>query len=624
MLIAIKSDNQKIIDTQSLEPKKIEEINKLDISSNTNPSYIIADDNNKEALDILRHSTAHLMAAAISELYTNAKFYVGPVIEDGFYYDFSVDEVITDKDLKAIQNQMLKIAKKNHKITKYFISEEEAREKFKNDELKNGVLDNLQKLYKDNPQPLSIYKQGEFEDLCAGPHIPDTSLIRFFKLTAMSGVHFRANTPQEQHITRIYGTAFFSKEALNEHMAMLLEASKRDHRKLGTALELFSFEQNVGAGLPLWLPNGGRMRSKLEQILFKAHRKRGYEPIRSPEILKSEAWKKSGHYDNYKENMYFTIIDDQEYGLKPMNCVGHCEIFKKQQITYKQLPMKFFEYGVVHRHELSGVMHGLFRVREFTQDDAHIYCEPNQVKEVILEVLEFIDAIMKLFDFKYELSVSTKPDKAIGSDEFWNNTTDAIKDALNEAGLTYDIDEGGGAFYGPKIDIKILDSLKRKWQCSTVQVDMNLPERLDISYIDKEGKKVRPVMIHRAVLGSFERFIGILIEHCAGELPVFIAPNAAIFVPINNDEATLKYIKQIQDELFDDGVDTLVYDNEKHLNAKIKQAEKQKVAFVVIVGDDEVSNNTLAIRDRRAGEQKTINKEEFITMIKNQTKRGNI
>jgi threonyl-tRNA synthetase len=625
MIIALKQ-NDEVIDTQSLDSSelcKFESFNN-NTSDEAGLNYILANDNNKESLDILRHSTAHLMASAIKALYNNAKFYVGPVIEDGFYYDFSVDETITNEDLKKIQTQMLKIAKKNHKITKYFITLKEARNKFKDDELKNGVLDNLEKRYKDNPQKLSIYKQDDFEDLCAGPHIPNTSLIRFFKLTALSGVHFKANTKQEKHITRIYGTAFFEKQALNDYMAMLLEASKRDHRKLGKELKLFDFEQDIGAGLPLWLPNGGRLRAKLEQLLFKAHRKRGYEPIRSPEILKSDAWIKSGHYENYKENMYFTTIDEQEYGLKPMNCVGHCEIFKKQQITYKQLPIKFFEYGIVHRHELSGVMHGLFRVREFTQDDAHIYCDISQVKKMILEILEFIDSIMKLFNFTYELSVSTKPSKAIGSDEFWENTTNAIKNALDEANYKYDIDEGGGAFYGPKIDIKILDSMKRKWQCSTVQVDMNLPERLDINYINNEGIKTRPVMIHRAILGSFERFIGILIEHCGGELPIFLAPNSVIFVPINNNKAIIDYIKQIQNTFFENDIDSDIYDSDKHLNTKIKLAEKQKVAYIAVVGENELKNNTLSVRDRVNKTQININKEEFIEMIKQQIKKGNI
>jgi threonyl-tRNA synthetase len=370
----------------------------------------------------------------------------------------------------------------------------------------------------------------------------------------------------------------------------------------------------VGAGLPLWLPNGARLRSKLEHLLYKAHRVRGYEPVRGPEILKAEMWKISGHYANYKENMYFTTIDEQEYGIKPMNCVGHIQIFKNSLVSYKDLPLKFFEYGVVHRHEKSGVMHGLFRVREFTQDDAHIFCMPSQVKDVIIEVLDFVKSLMNIFGFTYEMEVSTKPKKAIGDDAFWEATTKGIMNALDENGLTYGIDEGGGAFYGPKIDIKILDAIGRKWQCGTIQVDMNLPSRFEVEYVNEEGHKEQPVMIHRAILGSFERFIGILTEHCAGEFPFIIAPTQVIFIPIAPQH--VEYAKQLQKELIKIDIDSKIFDKNESLNKRIRNAEKQRVPMIVVIGDEEVANQKIALRDRRKREQSELTKDEFIALLK--------
>ena len=567
----------------------------------------IVTDDSKEALEILRHSCAHLMAQAIKELYPEAKFFVGPVIKEGFYYDFKVNSKIGDEDLLTIEKKMKDLANAKLPITKYECTRKEIEEKFANDELKQAVLNNI----KDDT--LTIYKQGDFEDLCRGPHLPNTTMIRAFKLTRVAGAYLGGDEKNEM-ITRIYGIAFFDKAALNEHIRLLEEAKKRDHRKLGTELELFTFNDDVGAGLPLWLPNGARLRSKLEHLLYKAHRVRGYEPVRGPEILKAEMWKISGHYANYKENMYFTTIDEQEYGIKPMNCVGHIQIFKNSLVSYKDLPLKLFEYGVVHRHEKSGVMHGLFRVREFTQDDSHIFCTQNQIKEVIFEVLEFVDAIMKMFDFKYEIEVSTRPEKAIGDDIFWEKTTKGIMDALDENNIEYGIDEGGGAFYGPKIDIKILDAIGRKWQCGTVQVDMNLPSRFQAEYINEEGHKEQPVMIHRAILGSFERFIGILTEHCGGEFPFIIAPTQVIFIPIAPQH--VDYAKQLQKELLQIDVDSKIFDKNESLNKRIRNAEKQRVPMIVVIGDEEVANEKIALRDRRKREQSELSKDAFITLLK--------
>ena len=575
----------------------------------------IKSDDSKESLEILRHSTAHLMAQAIKELYPEAKFFVGPVVNEGFYYDFKVDSKISEEDLPKIEKKMKEIADRKLPITRHETTREEFYEKFKNDELKQAVLKNIQ------DEVITVYKQGDFEDLCRGPHLPNTKMIRNFKLTRVAGAYLGGDEKNEM-ITRIYGISFFSKQALKDYITMIEEAKKRDHRKIGAELELFTFNDEIGAGLPLWLPNGARLRSKLEHLLYKAHRIRGYEPVRGPEILKADMWKISGHYDNYKENMYFTTIDEQEYGIKPMNCVGHIQIFNHDLISYKELPIKFFEYGVVHRHEMSGAMHGLFRVREFTQDDAHIFCTQNQVKGVIFEVLEFVDSLLKLFDFKYEIEVSTKPEKAIGDDIFWEKTTKAIMDALDEKNIKYGIDEGGGAFYGPKIDIKILDAIGRKWQCGTVQIDMNLPSRFNISYINEKGEKEQPVMIHRAILGSFERFIGILTEHCAGEFPFAIAPTQVIFVPIA--EPHIAYAKELQKELLENDIDSSIYDMNESLNKRIRMAEKQRVPMIVVLGDEEVINRKIALRNRRTREQSNLDKDEFIDLLNKINKESKI
>lgn len=561
----------------------------------------------KESLEILRHSTAHLMAQAIKEIYPEAQFFVGPVVSEGFYYDFKIDSKISENDFEAIETKMLEIATKNLDITKHEASRSQMETMFANDELKKAVLKNI----KDDT--LTLYKQGDFEDLCRGPHLPNTKYIKHFKLTRVAGAYLGGDEENEM-ITRIYGISFFDRKELKDYLTQLEEAKKRDHRKLGTELELFTFSEDIGAGLPLWLPKGGRLRGKLEKMLYKAHRLRDYEPVRGPEILRADMWKLSGHYQNYKENMYFTVIDEQEYGIKPMNCVGHIQIYKNAIRSYRDLPLKFFEYGVVHRHEKSGVMHGLFRVREFTQDDAHIFCTEDQIKEVIKEVLEFVDKLMSKFNFSYEMEVSTKPKKAIGSDEFWESATKGIMNALDEMGLSYGIDEGGGAFYGPKIDIKITDAIGRKWQCGTVQVDMNLPERFEIDYVSEENSKKRPVMIHRAILGSFERFIGILIEHYAGELPFVIAPTQVIFVPIA--ESHVSFAKQLKSELLDLEIDSEIFDKNESLNKRIRTAEKQRVPMIVVIGDNEVENNMIALRDRRNREQKNITKDEFMQLIK--------
>ncbi|MCH9739384.1 MAG: threonine--tRNA ligase [Epsilonproteobacteria bacterium] len=595
-------DNQgNIVDTQS--------------AGETFDGQVIEYNNSAESLEIVRHSTAHLMAQAITELYSNAKFFVGPVVDEGFYYDFKVDEKIGEEDLKKIEKTMKALIKKKHKIEKYEITKTEALTRFANDELKQAVLSKI------DDETISVYKQGDFEDLCRGPHVPALRFLNNFKLTRVAGAYLGGDENAEM-LTRIYGVAFADKESLKAHMLMLEEAKKRDHRKIGAEMELFMFDEESGAGLPFWMPKGARLRHKLETILHKAHRKRGYEPVRGPEILKSEMWHTSGHYACYGENMYLTNIDEQEYGIKPMNCIGHIQIFKQSGKSYRDLPLRYYEYGVVHRHEKSGVLHGLLRVREFTQDDAHIFCTPEQIAPEVIKVVEFVDSVMQLFGFEYTMEVATKPEKAIGEDAVWDLATDGLKKALDENSLPYTIDEGGGAFYGPKIDVKITDALGRKWQCGTIQVDFNLPERFNVEYVAEDNTRKQPVMIHRAILGSFERFIAILTEHYAGEFPLFLAPTQVIIVPIS--EAHNEYAKELQSKLIDIDIDCEIFDKNDSLNKRVRNAEKQRVPFVAIIGDEEMQNSTVALRDRRQKEQYNLTQEEFMVKLTQQLNEGKI
>ena len=590
--IAIKH-NDEIIDLQTAEVLGLE-------------GEAIELDNSADALEVLRHSTAHLMAQAIKSLYPDAEFYVGPTVKEGFYYDFKTDAEIGQGDLKKIEKQMLSFAKKKYPIERYVITKAQAREKFKDDHLKQAVLDMIPS------DEVSIYKQGEFEDLCRGPHLPNIGLIRYFKLTKISGAYLGGDSKNEM-LTRIYGIAFATKEALKAHMDMLAEAEKRDHRKLGNEMKLFTFREEVGAGFPIWLPAGGRLRARLESLLFKAHRKRGYEPVRGPEMLRSDLWMTSGHYQNYGENMYFTKIDDIEFGVKPMNCVGHIKVYEDELHSYRDLPIKYFEYGVVHRHELTGALHGLFRVREFTQDDAHIFCRADQIEEQIIEVVDFVDKIMSTFNFDYKMMLSTRPDKAVGDDAVWEIAEKSLANAMDKHNLSYEIDEGGGAFYGPKIDIKITDAIGREWQCGTIQLDFNLPERFKLEYNADDNEKVQPVMIHRAILGSFERFIGILTEHYAGEFPMFIAPTQVAIVPIADTHK--EYAKLLSDKLIDIGADSEIYSKNDSLNKRIRTAEKTKVPMLIIIGDEEVEGKTVAIRDRRTREQYNLSEDDFLKLI---------
>ena len=597
-LIGLKKDNE-IFDLQTAEELKF----------NFDEYQKIYFDNSKDALSIIRHSCAHLMAQAIKQLYTNAKFFVGPVVDEGFYYDFKVDEKIGIEDLAKIESKMKELAKKSCVIKKQYMDRKKALEIFKNDELKMAVIKNIK------GDTFSIYTQDDFEDLCRGPHIPNVRFLAYFKLTKLAGAYLGGDENAEM-LTRIYGIAFATKEALKEYNFMMEEAQKRDHRKLGNELQLFTFDEDVGAGLPIWLPKGARIRRNIENILTKALINQEYEPVRGPEILKSDLWKISGHYANYKENMYFTNIDEIEYGIKPMNCLGHIKVYQSDIRSYRDLPLRFYEYGIVHRHEKSGVLHGLLRVREFTQDDAHIFCRPNQIKNEIVSIVHFASKIMRIFDFKYEMEISTKPEKYIGSDEIWEESTNALKEVLESSGIPYSIDEGGGAFYGPKIDIKITDAIGRKWQCGTIQIDMNLPDRFNLEYIDENNIPQKPVMIHRAILGSFERFIAILTEHYGGEFPVFIAPTQIIIIPI--DEEAQDYAKIIQLKLREIGAYAEINLKNSTLNKRIRLSEKQKVPYIVVIGQKEVAEKELSIRDRIKKEQYTLKQEEFLNLISKQ------
>jgi threonyl-tRNA synthetase len=510
---------------------------------------------------------------------------------------------------------MKEILKKKYPIEKYEISKEEAIEKFKDDDLKQAVLSRI------DSDTVSIYKQGEFEDLCRGPHVPSLKDLGNFKLTRVAGAYLGGDENAEM-LTRIYGVAFADKESLKNYLTMLEEAKKRDHRKIGAEMGLFMFNEEAGAGLPFWMPKGAKLRYKLEQLLHKAHLERGYEPVRGPEILKADMWRTSGHYACYGENMYLTQIDGQEYGIKPMNCIGHILIFKQTPKSYRDLPVRYYEYGVVHRHEKSGVLHGLLRVREFTQDDAHIFCTPEQIADEVLDVVKFVDSVMKVFGFEYTMEIATKPEKAIGDDEVWEIATQGLKEALESNNLSYGIDEGGGAFYGPKIDIKITDAIGRKWQCGTIQVDFNLPERFEVEYVAEDNTRKRPVMIHRAILGSFERFIGILTEHYAGEFPFFLAPVQVIIVPIG--ETHHDYAYALKKRLRTIGVDAEVSDRNESLNKRIRTAEKQRVPYVVVVGDEEVKNESVAIRNRRTRKQYNLTQDEFMVELSKQLQEGTI
>jgi len=581
------------------------EFKELDYKIEKNAELKIITKDSIEGLDVLRHSCSHVMAEAVKELWPATKLGIGPAIEDGFYYDFFKKEPFSNEDLGKIEEKMKEIIKKNNEFKKKEMEKEKARKFFeeKGEKFKVELLNELE------DGKISFYETGKFTDLCKGPHIKKTGEIKAFKLMSTGGAYWKGSEENEM-MQRIYGTAFYSEKKLDEFLKQKEEAEKRDHRKIGKELDLFSINELVGAGLILWHPKGTALRNAVMKFDEEEHIKRDYEFVTTPHIFKADTWKTSGHYDYYKENMYFMEIDKQEYGVKPMNCPAHIMIYKSNQHSYRELPKKLFEFGTVYRYEKSGVLGGLFRVRGFTQDDAHIFCTQEQLKEEIKKVIEFCLYVFKTFGFE-EVSVklSTKPEKAIGTQEQWENAENALKEALTEVKLKFEIDKGEGVFYGPKIDFKVKDSIKREWQLSTIQVDFNLPERFDANYIGKDSKKHKVVMIHRAIFGSLERFIGILIEHYEGKFPLWLSPMQ--FKVLAVGENFENYAKKVNAELKENGFRTEIDLRAETVSYKIREAQMQKIPYAIVVGQREQENNTITLRDR-TGKQKTLLLKEFI------------
>ncbi|MFA5421234.1 MAG: threonine--tRNA ligase [Bacilli bacterium] len=571
-----------------------------------NGHFEIITESDKDAFELLNHSTSHLLAHAIMRLYSDAHIGFGPSIEEGFYYDIDFPSPIVESNLLAIENEMRKIAKENHRIIRREVSFDEALKLFANNPYKVELI-------KEIGTNISIYSQGDFFDLCIGPHLPNTSMIRYFKLVSLAGAYWRGNSANKQ-LTRIYGTSFFSKEELDKHLALLEERKKRDHRRLGRELGLFMISE-YGPGFPFWLPNGMILRNELENFWYKKHEQEGYTFIKTPIMLSKELWVTSGHYENYRENMYFCQIDDREFAIKPMNCPGSLLVYKNELHSYKDLPLRVGELGLVHRHEASGALSGLFRVRTFTQDDAHIYCREDQSIDEVVKMLKLYDEVYSLFGLSYHIELSTRPEKKyIGSIENWDRSEKALAEACKAIGRDYVVNEGDGAFYGPKLDFKLKDSMNRIWQCGTIQFDMNLPERFDITYIDQRGEKVRPVMLHRALFGSLERFIGILIEHYGGAFPAWLAPIQVNLIPVNNS-LHADYAHQVASALKAQGVRAQVDDSEEKVGFRLRNSQIRKIPYTIVVGDNEVRDKSLTYRLYSQEKQVTISAVEFAQMI---------
>lgn len=548
-----------------------------------------------EGLFTLRHTASHVMAQAIQHLFPGVKFAIGPAIDDGFYYDLDSDHVFSQEDFAAIEKEMSKIAKENIPLLKKVLPRDEALQYFKDKGQDYKVM-----LIEDLPEEetISLYEQGDFTDLCAGPHLKSTGKVKTFKLMTVAGAYWRGDSKNKM-LQRIYATAFFSKEDLDHYLFVRAEAEKRDHRKLGKQLDLFSFHEE-GPGFPFFHPKGMILRNKLmdyERELFKEF---GYVEIMTPVILSKKLWLQSGHWDHYKENMYFTQIDDEDYAIKPMNCPGGILFFKTQQRSYRDLPMRVGEFGLVHRHELKGALHGLFRVRCFTQDDAHIFMTQEQMKDEVIKCMAMYQKMYGVFGLEYHVELSTRPENSMGSDELWEISTNALREAIETAGVPYQINEGDGAFYGPKLDFHVQDSLGRTWQCGTIQMDMQLPERFDVNYIGEDGEKHRAVMLHRAGYGSLERFIGILIEHYAGAFPTWIAPVQAKIIPVT--DKNLEYAKSVAAAMSESDIRVEVEEANETLGYKIRKAQMEKVPYMIIVGDQEMKGHTISVRSRKNGD----------------------
>jgi len=559
-----------------------------------------------EGKEVFWHSTSHLMAEAVMDLFPNAKPTIGPAIEEGYYYDFDIDEAFTPEDLTKIEKKMYEHAKKKEKFERKEISKKEALDLFRDNLYKTELIKELP----DN-EKISIYSCGSFTDFCRGPHVSHTGLLKASKLLKVSGAYWRGDEKNKM-LQRIYGISFPEKDELKAYINRLEESKKRNHLKLGKELDIFSMHDEA-PGVPFFHANGMAIWNALMGFWRTEHAKRGYVEVNGPIVLKKELWIQSGHWDHYKENMYFTKIDDEDYAIKPMNCPGHILIYKTKRHSYRDFPIRMAETGIVHRHELSGVLNGLFRVRKFTQDDAHIFCLEEQIEEEVKAVIDLIDHTYKIFGFDYHVELSTKPEKAMGAVEIWDKATDSLKCALESLKLNYKINSGDGAFYGPKIDFHIKDSLGRTWQCATVQLDFLMPENFDLSYIGKDDKPHRPVMLHRVVFGSLERFIGILIEHYAGKFPLWVSPVQAIVLPIGEDFA--EYAKEVHTKLLDSGIRTQINLRNETISAKVRDAQMQKINYMLAVGEKEVKGKTVAVRNRE-GNLEVMKTEDFIEKVK--------
>jgi threonyl-tRNA synthetase len=562
-----------------------------------------------EGKEILRHSAAHVMAQAVKALYPGVKIAIGPSIENGFYYDFDYDGAFTPDDLDKIEKKMQEIIAQDLPFTRIETTRQNALKLFseKNEPYKVELLQEI----KDDT--VSLYQQGDFIDLCRGPHIPSSGKIKAYKLTSIAGAYWHGDE-RNKMLQRIYGTAFPAQTELDEYLKFIEEAKLRDHRKLGKDLDLFSIYDEVGSGLIVYHPKGALLRRILEDFEVREHLKRGYQMVKGPQILRLDLWEKSGHLENYRQFMYFTEVDGQKYGLKPMNCLAHMLIYKSKLRSYRDLPIRYFELGTVNRHEKSGVLHGLTRVREFTQDDAHILCTPDQLYHEISQIIDFVRDVMGIFSFSYEMELSTRPEKSIGNDEDWERATSALQTVLDRNQLPYDINEGDGAFYGPKIDVKLKDCLGRSWQCATIQCDFALPERFDLSYIAEDGLKHRPVMLHRVILGSLERFLGVLIEHYGGAFPTWLAPVQASVLPIADRHFT--YAKEVHQELLNCNVRAEIDLRNESLRLKIREAQLQKIPYMLIVGDKEVEHNGISPRHRSGEDLKFMPVQQFVDSLK--------
>lgn len=568
-----------------------------------------------EGLEILRHSTSHLMAQAVKRLYPNVQVTIGPAIKDGFYYDFDTDKPFTDEDLPKIEAEMKKIIKENIPVIRKIMTKKDAIEYFKknNEPYKVKIIEDI------DADTVSFYEQGDFIDLCRGPHVPSTGYLKAYKLMSVAGSYWRGDSNNKM-LSRIYGTAFESKESLDNYLKKLKEAKERDHRKLGKELNLFSFHDE-GPGFPFWHPRGMIIYKEVESYIRKENEKRGYVEIKTPAILNEELWHRSGHWDNYKENMYFTEIDETKFAIKPMNCPGGLIVYNSNIHSYRDLPLRVAELGFVHRHELSGALHGLFRVRAFTQDDAHIFCTEEQLADEIINTIDYYLSVYKDFGFKnFEIFVSTRPAKSIGTDEAWELATNSLINALDKLNIAYKINEGDGAFYGPKIDFNIKDVLDRNWQCGTLQVDFSLPMRFEISYEGKDGRKHTPVMLHRAILGSMERFIGILTEHYNGKFPLWLSPLQVAIVNVLNDKNQIERVKEIANAFKNENFRVEIDDGNDNLGTKIKKYRLQRTPYTVIIGAEELSSGKLSVRTRSSKELKDIDLIEFIEKLKKESK----